>query len=448
MQHTDQLLTTDTAILDEVPLERLESEIASFASRIAAATARWLIWIAAYDRREGWATWQTKSMAHWLNWQCGMSPRTAREHVQVARKLEQFPLLRSTFLAGEISYSKARAIARVVNEHNEQELLDLARDATASQLDRVTGKMPDTDTKGEELPKKLGVSVTNNGDGTGTMMITAPLSDIANTKKAIRAKASDVISRQQSDGETKTEVIDRLGGVQAIHADTATAILRGELDAKWGTEHAVLVVADIDALTGIDPNAESTVDNQRVDPAVVQRLCCDGLVQTALVDGNRNEQATGSPQRIVPRRLRRLLERRDHGMCQHPGCEATHRLHAHHVIHWEHGGPTQLENLILLCHFHHHVVHEGGWHIIGAPGGWQFIDANGNQHAVPVLRLPTKAPHPESLATFGAPAPNSVSERSERPAPLAGTGERVSTDYIADVLITNTELRKQRLGLT
>ena len=79
---------------------------------------------------------------------------------------------------------------------------------------------------------------------------------------------------------------------------------------------------------------------------------------------------------------------------------------------------------------------------------WQFIDANGIQHAVPVLRLPTKASHPKPLATFGAPAPNSVSERSERPAPLAGACERTSTDYIADVLISNAELRKERLGLT
>ena len=108
------------------------------------------------------------------------------------------------------------------------------------------------------------------------------------------------------------------------------------------------------------------------------------------------------------------------------------------MIHWEHGGPTQLENLILLCHFHHHVVHEGGWNVIGAPGGWQFIDANGNQHAAPVLRLPTTAPLAETEAiSKNGPA-----------GPLAGTGERVSTDFIADVLVTNTELRQQRLGLT
>ena len=50
---TEQTLTTDTALLDDIPLERLEAEITGFASRIAAATAQWLLWIAAYDRRTG-----------------------------------------------------------------------------------------------------------------------------------------------------------------------------------------------------------------------------------------------------------------------------------------------------------------------------------------------------------------------------------------------------------
>ena len=36
--------------------------------------------------------------------------------------------------------------------------------------------------------------------------------------------------------------------------------------------------------------------------------------------------------------------------------------------HWSHGGPTDLDNLILLCGFHHRFVHEHGWHITGKPG--------------------------------------------------------------------------------
>jgi len=33
----------------------------------------------------------------------------------------------------------------------------------------------------------------------------------------------------------------------------------------------------------------------------------------------------------------------------------------HHVKHWAHGGPTDLDNLALLCSTHHRAVHEGGY---------------------------------------------------------------------------------------
>jgi hypothetical protein len=35
------------------------------------------------------------------------------------------------------------------------------------------------------------------------------------------------------------------------------------------------------------------------------------------------------------------------------------RTHAHHLIHWTDGGPTNRDNLVCLCSRHHHLVHEG-----------------------------------------------------------------------------------------
>ena len=42
-----------------------------------------------------------------------------------------------------------------------------------------------------------------------------------------------------------------------------------------------------------------------------------------------------------------------------PGCGATRGLHAHHIRHWEDGGPTELDNLVLLCPYHHRLHHRG-----------------------------------------------------------------------------------------
>lgn len=66
----------------------------------------------------------------------------------------------------------------------------------------------------------------------------------------------------------------------------------------------------------------------------------------------------GRTRRVVSARLRDQH-------CRFPGCQIlARRCHAHHLWHWADGGPTDLQNLILLCDRHHHAVHDGGW----APG--------------------------------------------------------------------------------
>jgi Domain of unknown function (DUF222)/HNH endonuclease len=119
------------------PLELLEREITELASRIHAATCRWLELVAEYDAREGWAQWGCRSCAHWVSWRCGIAPGPAREHVRVARRLRELPLVRAAFADGELSFSKVRALTRVENVEREKELVDLARHATASQLERL-----------------------------------------------------------------------------------------------------------------------------------------------------------------------------------------------------------------------------------------------------------------------------------------------------------------------
>src|SRR5918992_3287752 len=118
-------------------LEALERKITELASHISAATCRWLSLVAEYDRREGWAPWGCHSCAHWVSWRCGIGPEAAREHVRVANRLQELPLIRAAFGQGQLSYSKVRALTRVDNVEREQDLLDLARHATAAQLERL-----------------------------------------------------------------------------------------------------------------------------------------------------------------------------------------------------------------------------------------------------------------------------------------------------------------------
>src|SRR6266545_1125006 len=65
------------------------------------------------------------------------------------------------------------------------------------------------------------------------------------------------------------------------------------------------------------------------------------------------------PARIV--RLRQLKYRDRE--CTFTGCGERRFTQAHHIVWWECGGPTDLDNLILVCSFHHKLVHEYGWAI-------------------------------------------------------------------------------------
>jgi len=58
--------------------------------------------------------------------------------------------------------------------------------------------------------------------------------------------------------------------------------------------------------------------------------------------------------------MRRALRARDKG-CRFPGCTNTRFVDGHHIRHWADGGETSLDNLVLLCRHHHHLVHEGGF---------------------------------------------------------------------------------------
>src|SRR5690348_13667911 len=119
-----------------VPLERLEAQICELAGHLAAATCRFLVLLADFDARRGWASWEMNSCAQWLSWKCQLSSGTAREHVRVARALRDLPVIRAQFAAAALSYAKVRALTRIATAATEAGLAELAGPMTANQLER------------------------------------------------------------------------------------------------------------------------------------------------------------------------------------------------------------------------------------------------------------------------------------------------------------------------
>ena len=117
--------------------EVLSDEITTLAGHLNAANYRFLKLLDEFDRHDGWAGDGIRSLAHWLNFKCGLGELVAREKVRVARALRSLPSIDDAFERGEISYSKVRAMTRAATPENEAELLNIARHGTAAHMERL-----------------------------------------------------------------------------------------------------------------------------------------------------------------------------------------------------------------------------------------------------------------------------------------------------------------------
>ena len=143
-----------------------------------------------------------------------------------------------------------------------------------------------------------------------------------------------------------------------------------------------------------------------VPDAIRRYLTCNGTVTPVFLD-NGLPVSVGRAQYVVPARTRTVIEHRDHGVCRVPGCDATLGLEVHHLIHWEHGGRTDTDNLLLVCGKHHRMHHRGRLDITGnanQSNGLEFRNQHGRiitpSGATP--NLPT-GPPPKPAAVYAHP---------------------------------------------
>ncbi len=130
------------------------------------------------------------------------------------------------------------------------------------------------------------------------------------------------------------------------------------------------VTSSLETLLGLSeaPAAEMEF-SLPISAKAVERLACDCSVTRILLDSDSTVIDVGRAKRVVSGPQSKALKVRDRG-CIWPGCDRPATwTSAHHVVHWIHGGSTDLPNLILLCYRHHWMVHEGNWQIVRSDDG-------------------------------------------------------------------------------
>ena len=139
------------------------------------------------------------------------------------------------------------------------------------------------------------------------------------------------------------------------------------------------VSTSLDALRSGLHRAGVSDSGENLSAATLRRLACDAEIIPTVLNGKGRVIDVGRRTRRVGEALRCVLIARDGG-CVWPGCDAPpSRCDAHHVKHWADGGPTNADNLALLCHRHHILLHEGGHHLQCHGDSWVVLKPDGTR---------------------------------------------------------------------
>ncbi|MEA2167361.1 MAG: hypothetical protein QOF76_661 [Solirubrobacteraceae bacterium] len=341
--------------------------------------------IAEFDRLGAAQELGFRSTQHWLTVECRIDPRTSRDYVQVAKRLEVWARVRQALGGGRLSYSQCRALSRAAIEEDEAALLEVALGCTVVALEAHVRQLRSA--ASADLATVVAArerrSLRWDWDQDGTLRLWGRLGPVEGAAiiEALETGAANIFS------------VRDLGRVP-LGARRADALANMALQGCPRT--TLMLHADLAALASASGERRGSIlhlqDGPSIPSELARRLTCDAMIT---LDGLNH----GRTQRLVTPALRRALEARDGRKCWMPGCDCTHGLAAHHIRHWTRGGRTDLENLLLLCPYHHRLFHEGSWHMSRRRGRIHIRNTTGklvHEAAAPVTRRhrrPTRDPH-------------------------------------------------------
>ncbi len=364
--------------------EQLGAEITELCSYIYAAEARLLELIRQFDENEYWAEQGLCSCAHWLNFKCGIGMNAAREKVRVAHALADLPRISDQFAKGRLSFSKVRAITRIADPSNEDYLLMIAEHGTAHHVEKLVSKyrtakrLQDAEIANEQYNNR---ELTHYYDHDGCLVIKArlPAEQGALIVKALEMAMDSAFADVYPKGTLTAVTSEEPTPIAARRADALAEVAEtymnnDESSGSTADRYQVIVHVAADPVRARYPEGTQPArdpyleDGPDITAVTSRRIACDSSLVTIKEDQNGEPLSIGRRSRSIPPPMRRALRVRDKG-CRFPGCTNTRFVDGHHIIHWADGGETSLDNLVMLCRHHHHLVHEGGFVCEKSPDG-------------------------------------------------------------------------------
>ena len=342
----------------------LVAECEAFGSDVAAtglAAVSWLADTRRMTRREGWAV------------------------LHLGRDLRSFPLIRAAAQAGRVSPQQARAITQVLadlpddldavqRERAEATMVGFAADFDSRGLSTLSGHLLEViapevvdrleaerlEREERRARRNRSLSFTPDGHGgvrirgllpvVGAQTLIAQIEAIAQGERRRALDALDPLAEEVTLTMRRADALMALAEGAALHRDAPV---------HGGDRPRIVVTLPLEGLGDLAAGAQIVGTGDAISAGQLRRLCCDADLVPVVLGARSEVLDVGREYRLVTGPIRTALTVRDRG-CVFPGCDRPPAAcHAHHIVPWQAGGSTCLDNLVLVCAHHHGVVEPG-----------------------------------------------------------------------------------------
>jgi hypothetical protein len=339
--------------------EEHKSRLDAAFRRIAADQGEIVVIVGEVDRCQSYRLEGATSTEAWLVERFGVSAATARSLTRVAKKAWDIPHLVGSLCAGDLSLDKVKAVVDVATPETDRELRDQAREYSVREMTEIASTKAAQSAWPASSDSAQDERYLRFNDEYRTLIAKLQPDSYAEIKAAIEASAEQV----PTDGETPWDqrCADAFTGrFRSLSAD----------DAGVPSASPFFVVAHVPMSSLVEESGQSTALAGElehvglIDSETVRRIACDATIAIAVDDDVGHTMYEGRARRFPTKAQRREVMRRDRH-CRFPGCTNVTFAEVHHIVPWEPDGLTDLDNLVLQCLHHHHLVHSDGWTMTG-----------------------------------------------------------------------------------
>jgi hypothetical protein len=365
----------------------IEKRAAAARLLLAARAAESALW-----RRTG-----HRSAIDWLAHEAGVTLSEARRMLGASAQLDDLPDTTDALRQGELSGDQADEIVATAKDDptSERSLLDeVARGASLDHLKRVgrrrrAAASGDETTRRERLHRNRSVRFFDDDEGATHLDARGLPEVLAEMKAHLTPFIDQQFHAARREGRREPlaayafdallAMLRTASGVDPDPSDADADAPDTDTDteaspAKRRPPAEVIVLASLDALRRGHTQPGETCEIPGVGPvsvAAARDHLGDALLSLVITDGTDINTVVRFGRGLTPeQRIALLVRDRE---CVVPGCHATERLEAHHLIPFAKTGHTTLRELARICHAEHDLATHHGYELRGRPGAWEWL---------------------------------------------------------------------------